>query len=104
MMHSEKLRVPTNIIFIRMLDGFTVVQTLMGLIIPTPELSCNLWYEISTCFFFSSKSGLVLDMIIPKFSPQRSIGPFMGTTKDLNIYCTAIASSVATKHAQKYEE
>ena len=64
----------------------TVLQTVMGSTIPAATISHNLWYEITTFFFFSIESGLVLDNIIPRLSPQTSIGNFTGKPKDLNIY------------------
>ena len=101
MMHSEKLpRISTEKLFVRISDWLTIVKTLMGLKILAAAHSRNLWYEISTSFFFIPKSRLVLDMIIPKFSPQRAVVPFTGTTKDLNIYRMKIYSCVATHPAQ----
>ena len=87
--------VPIEVLLVILLYWFTVVQTWMGLTTLAATLSCNLWYEIPKCLFFSSDYRLVLYIIIPKLSPQSDVGPFMGTPKDLNIYLMSIASFVA---------
>ena len=59
---SDKLpSIYTNILFVRITDLLTVMQTLMGFTIPADALYCNLWYEITTYLFFRSKYSLVLD-------------------------------------------
>ena len=62
----------------------------MGLKIPDAALYYNLWYEIATCSFFSTESGLVLYIIITKLSPQKTVGTFTWKPKDLKIYRMAI--------------
>ena len=84
-------------IFFKMSDRLTFVRTLMGFRIPSVALSHNFFYVIAACLFFNSESHLVLDIIIPKLSPQSDIGTFTGTPKYLNIYCMKIASYVATR-------
>ena len=76
----------------------------MGLTIPAAALYHNLWYEIATCLFLSSESGLVQDIIITKLSPQSDIGTFTITPKDIKLYRTAIASSIDTWLAQNSDE
>ena len=76
----------------------------MGLTIRDAAHYRKLWYEMATCFFFSSKYGLLLYMIIPSLSPQSAVAPIIGTPKDLNIYHSEIASSLDTCHAQNSAE
>ena len=69
----------------------------MGLKIPAAVHYRNLWYEMATCLFLSSKSGFVQDMIIPKLSLESAVEPLIRTHKDLNIYHSAIASVLSLK-------
>ena len=101
---EKRPRVPIENPLVKMSDLFTVVQTLTVLTILAAEHSRNLWYELDTCLLFSYESGSVLDMIIPRLSPQSYVSPIIGKTKELNIYRNAIASSLATLPEQHSAE
>ena len=87
-----------------MSDLLNVVQTLMGLKIPAVTLYRSLWYEMAKCFFLSSESGLLEDVIIPRLSPQSAVETITGTPREGNIYRNAMASSLDTLPAHNYAE
>ena len=66
--------VSTNIYLADISDWLIVVQTLTVLTILSDALYRNLLYEKPAYIFFKLESYLAIDMIIPWFSPQMSVG------------------------------